>query len=376
MNNVSFSTLFDFQKKSKIKAGDGLPLNEGSYPFYTSSNILKKSINKFLFDGNSLIFGTGGSASVHYCNERFSVSTDCFVTQPKNNDELFLKYIYYFLSGNIHILENGFKGAGLKHISKGYISDVKIPLPPLDQQKKIATILDAADAYRQKTKALIEKYDELTQSLFLELFGDPVRNPKGWEKVPLKDVIVKIGRGKSPKYSEYETGFWAINQKCIQWGVINPIHKKPILESFFLDLKNEFKAKKDDVLVNSTGTGTLGRSSVYNLETDDMIDSHVTIVRPILGDVKSIFLSVFFNQKNIQSEIYRTSVTGSTNQIELNKESFSKFQIYLPDLSIQNQFAERVQAIEAQKAQAQASLAQAEYLFNSLLQRAFKGELV
>ena len=124
MNHISFSNLFDFQKKSKIKAGDGLPLNEGSYPFYTSSNILKKSINKFLFDGNSLIFGTGGSASVHYCNERFAVSTDCFVTQPKNNDELFLKYIYYFLSGNIHILENGFKGAGLKHISKGYISDI------------------------------------------------------------------------------------------------------------------------------------------------------------------------------------------------------------------------------------------------------------
>jgi len=290
------------------------------------------------------------------------------VLQPKK-ENCDTKYLYYFFL-SINVPNTGYN----RHFK--YLKKLKIPLPPLDQQKKIATILDAADAYRQKTKALIEKYDELTQSLFLDMFGDPVRNPKGWKKVPLKDVIVKIGRGKSPKYSEYETGFWAINQKCIQWGVINPIHKKPILESFFLDLKNEFKAKKDDVLVNSTGTGTLGRSSVYNLETDDMIDSHVTIVRPILGDVKSIFLSVFFNQKNIQSEIYRTSVTGSTNQIELNKESFSKFQIYLPDLSIQNQFADSVQAIEAQKAQAQASLAQAEDLFNSLLQRAFKGELV
>jgi type I restriction enzyme S subunit len=235
--------------------------------------------------------------------------------------------------------------------------------------------LDAADAYRQKTKTLITKYEELTQSLFLDMFGDPVRNPMGWEKVPLKGVTVKIGRGKSPKYSEYETGFWAINQKCIKWGVINSIHKKPIVKNFFLDLKNEFKAKKDDVLINSTGTGTLGRSGVYNLETDDMIDSHVTIVRPILENVKSIFLSFFFNQKNIQSEIYRTSVTGSTNQIELNKESFSKFQIYLPPIDIQNQFAERVQAIEVQKTQAQASLVQAEDLFNSLLQKAFKGEL-
>ena len=292
------------------------------------------------------------------------------------NELVFTPYLYRYFKFNKEQSKSQAVGAIYKNLNTAQIKALKIPLPPLDQQKKIAAILDAADAYRQKTKALIEKYDELTQSLFLDMFGDPVSNPKGWKKVPLKDVIVKIGRGKSPKYSEYETGFWAINQKCIQWGVINPIHKKPILESFFLDLKNEFKAKKDDVLVNSTGTGTLGRSSVYNLETEDMIDSHVTIVRPILGDVKSIFLSVFFNQKNIQSEIYRTSVTGSTNQIELNKESFSKFQIYLPDLSIQNQFAERVQAIEAQKAQAQASLAQAEELFNSLLQKAFKGELV
>ena len=70
------------------------------------------------------------------------------------------------------------------NISTKYLR-IKIPLPPLDQQKKIAAILDAADAYRQKTKALIEKYDELTQSLFLDMFGDPVSNPKGWEMVKL-----------------------------------------------------------------------------------------------------------------------------------------------------------------------------------------------
>ena len=335
------------------------------------------SINNRFFDAGTLflaMYGSVGKTGI----SKIPMTTNQAILgiNIKEKDLLDIDYLKYWFKTIKQRLLNRAVGAALPNISLTIVKELKIPLPPLDQQKKIAAILDAADNYRQKTKALIKKYDELTQSLFLELFGDPVRNPKGWEKVPLKDVIVKIGRGKSPKYSEYETGFWAINQKCIQWGVINPIHKKPILESFFLDLKNEFKAKKDDVLVNSTGTGTLGRSSVYNLETDDMIDSHVTIVRPILGDVKSIFLSVFFNQKNIQSEIYRTSVTGSTNQIELNKESFSKFQIYLPDLSIQNQFAERVQAIEAQKAQAQASLAQAEYLFNSLLQRAFKGELV
>ena len=94
MKKVSFGDLFEFQKKSTIKAGDGLPLNQGAYPLYTSSNSLKKSYNEFLFDDRSLIFGTGGSASVHYCKERFAVSTDCFVVKAINEEELCLKYIY------------------------------------------------------------------------------------------------------------------------------------------------------------------------------------------------------------------------------------------------------------------------------------------
>ena len=74
--------------------------------------------------------------------------------------------------------------------NKGDLEGFEFSLPPLDQQKKIAAILDAADAYRQKTKALIEKYDELTQSLFLDMFGDPVTNPKGWENKTIEHITI------------------------------------------------------------------------------------------------------------------------------------------------------------------------------------------
>ena len=361
MNNVSFSTLFDFQKKSKIKAGDGLPLNEGSYPFYTSSNILKKSINKFLFDGNSLIFGTGGSASVHYCNERFAVSTDCFVTQPKNNDEIFLKCIYYFLSGNIHILENGFKGAGLKHISKGYLSDVKIPLPPLDQQKKIAAILDAADAYRQKTKALIEKYDELTQSLFLDMFGDDTGT-----LTELGKVIKTVGGGTPSKDNEQ---YWNGN---IPWASVK-------------DLKSDRLTKTQDFITQSgvdnsatrvVPNGSLivatrmavGRAVIC--EMDVAINQDLKAIQTI-GKINITYLLYLFKSK----KNYFDSVSSGATVKGIKIEHITKLKVNLPNYSKQNQFADSVQAIETQKAQAQASLAQAEDLFNSLLQRAFKGEL-
>ena len=109
-----FSELFDFQKKSKIKAGDGLKIELGKYPFYTSSNVLTKSIDEYLFDKPSLVFGTGGLASVHFCASKFAVSTDCLVAQPKDDKIIFSKYVYHYLSANIHVLEEGFKGAGFK----------------------------------------------------------------------------------------------------------------------------------------------------------------------------------------------------------------------------------------------------------------------
>jgi type I restriction enzyme S subunit len=78
------------------------------------------------------------------------------------------------------------RGATFKEISKTIVQRFEIPLPPLEEQKRIAGILDEADLVRKKTQALIDKYDELAQSLFLDMFGDPVTNPKGWEVKPLE----------------------------------------------------------------------------------------------------------------------------------------------------------------------------------------------
>ena len=127
------------------------------------------------------------------------------------------KYFYFYLSVLQKEIFRKAGGAAQPNISTKEISEFTIPLPPLDQQKKIAAILDAADAYRQKTKALIEKYDELTQSLFLDMFGDPVTNPKGWELFKFKDVL-EIRNGKNQKTIENENGIYPI---CGSGGIMN-----------------------------------------------------------------------------------------------------------------------------------------------------------
>ncbi len=163
-----FDKLLKFLPKSKIQAGDGL--KSGKYPFFTSSATLSKFIDTFNYEDESLIFGSGGNASIHYCNQKFATSTDCFVVN-KDSEDIDVKYVYYYLKSNIKILEDGFKGAGLKHISKKYISEIKIPLLSLQDQKKIAEILSQIENLINKREESIKLLQELTKSTFLDMFG-------------------------------------------------------------------------------------------------------------------------------------------------------------------------------------------------------------
>jgi len=250
-------------------------------------------------------------------------------------------------------------GAIMAGFNSTLLKELKIPLPPLDQQKKIAAILDAADAFRQKTKALISKYDELTQSLFLEMFGDPVTNPKGWSKEKL-DKHIELVNGRAYKREEL------LNQGT-------PVLRIQNLNGgdrwFYSDL--ELPEKK------------------YCYEEDLLFAWSASFGPFIYKGVKAIFHYHIWNC-HLKSTITKSyayylllrltesikSASHGASMLHITKGKMEDWGIIVPPFDLQNKFAERVQAIEAQKAQAQASLEKAEDLFNSLLQRAFKGELV
>lgn len=363
MKHVKFENLFQFQKKSKIKAGDGLKLFEGKYPFYTSSDTLTKSINEYLFDNESLIFGTGGQASIHYCNEKFAVSTDCFVTQPKNSKEVFLKYIYYYLSGNIYILESGFKGAGLKHISKDYLQNIQIPLPPLPQQQKIANILDAADALRQNDKALIAKYDELTQALFLDMFGDPVSNNLNLPFPKIRE-LTNVSQGMQIAIKERHKENGPNRYKYLTVAYLNGRKEEEYIES----PRASVICTKDEILMIRTGnTGQV----VTNVE--GVFHNNFFKIDWDKKRLNKNYLVYFLSNPGIRRDLLKRAST--TTIPDLSHGQFYDLNIIVPPLDLQNQFAVRVAVIEEQKAIAQKSLVKSEELFNSLLQKAFKGEL-
>jgi type I restriction enzyme S subunit len=288
----------------------------------------------------------------------------------KNLDD---KYFYFYLSELQSKILRKAAGAAQPNISTKEISEFKIPLPPLDQQKKIAAILDAADVYRQKTKALIEKYDELTQSLFLDMFGDPVTNPKGWEFKTLNNVCSKITDGTHHSPTPQESGYPYVTAKHVKPFRLDFLSKPShVSKDAHTEIYKRCTPELGDILYIKDGA-TTGIACVNTFDEPISLLSSLALLKPG-NEVNNQYLCYWLNHKGIKQKLISEFMSGAAIK-RFTLKKINSFKLMIPNIELQNQFAERVQAIEEQKAQAQAGLAGAEDLFNSLLQRAFKGEL-
>ena len=261
-------------------------------------------------------------------------------------------------------LLNASQSTSMAAINFKTTSKITIPLPQLDQQKKIAAILDAADAYRQKTKALIEKYDELTQSLFLKMFGDPVGNPKGLPTEQLGDLC-EFYSGRAWKKGE-------LGDKGYKLVRISNLHK-PNFPYWLYDgeLIEKHKIERGDLLFSWAGVQASIDVYIYEGEVA-MLNQHIYNIKPKRSDISKLYL---FNLLQLHLDNLRKSLGGGVGQFHLKKSDITSIKVLIPDFISMKKYMQSLDSLVNQKAQAQASLLQAEDLFNSLLQRAFKGEL-
>lgn len=256
--------------------------------------------------------------------------------------------------------------------------ETKIPLPPLEQQKQIASILDTADAYRQKTKALIEKYDALTQSLFLDMFGDPVTNPKGWKFIPISNLIVqKPDNGffaKKDKYGE--------NGTPVVWltDFIDKIYisEQNLRRAVTQEKDNKYLLEYGDALFcrSSLNVEGIGKCSIAPSEFKEptIFECHIIRVKLDTERVVPEYFRFLTKTAYFRKNVMKNAKTSTMTTI--SQEGISKINVPVPEFQLQLDFKGRLKAIEAQKILAQQELDKADELFNSLLQKAFKGELV
>ena len=370
--------IFDFLPKSKLKAGKGL--EEGKYPFYTSSPELTKYIDIAKYQGESSIFGTGGKASIHFAKSKFSTSTDCIVIQKKANAFIDTQYCYYYLKTNFQIIEKGFHGAGLKHISKDYIQKIKIPIPYKDgkpdllTQKRIAKVLSDAEKLIAKRKESITLLDEFLKATFLEMFGDPVFNRKKWEVRRLDQVTAKITDGKHGDcIDEKGSGYYFLSAKDLINGKLKYHDVREIKKSEFEDVHKRTDLKLYDLLLGNTGAsiGKIGIVLDKEKAQKTTFQKSISIITVKWDLINPFYLKAFFDYNR---KLFVRSSSGSA-MTNLLLSQIRAFKIQIPPLPLQNQFVEIVEKTEALKKQFEESLQELENLYGSLSQKAFKGEL-
>jgi type I restriction enzyme S subunit len=291
------------------------------------------------------------------------------------------KYLYYYLKSiRNKILADAYGGAQ-KHISQGYVKDLIIPLPPLATQKRIAEILDAADALKRKDQQLLKKYDELAQAIFIDMFGDPVKNEKGWEVKTIEQMVKKskhsIKRGPfggalkkeifvDDGYLVYEQ-FHALNND-FNFG------RYYITEEKYNELI-AFDVKPNDIIISCSGV-YLGKLAIVPENSKPGIINQALLKLTLDENVyKNDFFVKVFTQENFKNT-YFDSDRGAAIPNFPPMATFKQFKFICPPIEKQNEYLLIVKNHQKQIGLYTNGDTKTDNLFQTLTQKAFNGELV
>jgi type I restriction enzyme S subunit len=364
---------------TKIKTGklDANASNEnGQYPFFTCSKIALK-IDTYSYDCECVLVAGNGDLNVKYYNGKFDAYQRTYIVESNNYDVLSVKYLYFFLDKYIEKLRELSIGGVIKYIKLGNLTDALLPLPPLKIQNRITEVLDRASEIVDKRKKQIMLLDQFTKSVFIEMFGDPVTNPKGWELIKLGVCVSKIENGYSPvclQRSAAENEYGVLKLSAVTNGYYAENENKALPEG--MPFRVEIEVKENDLLMTRKNTYELVGMSCYIYKTRSQLMMSDIIFRLITKDnVHKVYLWKLINDSSFRRKI-RALANGSAGSMpNISKERLLGLTIPLPPLNLQNQFAAIVEQVEREKRSLNSGLEKLELTYKSLMQKAFNGEL-
>lgn len=264
-------------------------------------------------------------------------------------------------------------GANINNLKNGHLDDLEIPLPPLSEQRRIAAILDQAEALRTQRRAALAQLDSLTQSLFLDMFGDPVTNSKGWPVGQIADLLESASYGTSEKSSS--TGAYPV----LRMNNLTRAGELDLTDLKYMDLPpsafDRYLAKPGDVLFNRTNSAELvGKTAMVPAGAPALAYAGYLVRLRVNAKNEPVYLTRFLNT-GYAKRMLRGMCKSIVGMANINAKEIQAMKIALPPLPLQQTFATRVLAVEALKAQHRAALAELDGLFASLQQRAFAGSL-
>ena len=274
-----------------------------------------------------------------------------------------LLYLYYCLLSKQNYFESNSTGSTFKAISSKVINNTIIQFPPKPTQLSIVSELDKLNELIQIKKEQLKDYDTLAQSIFYEMFGDPVENEKGWEVKKLKDISRKIGDGLhgTPEYSELDTSWYFINGNNLENGCISIKSTTKKVTDF---VRKKYYVEMDDFTLLVSINGTLGKSAFYNGENVILGKSACYI--KLNKDVNKLFIYEIIRGEYFKR--YAESVCTGTTIRNVSLKAMREFPIIYPPLPLQHSFAQKIEQIEQQKAAIQKTITDLETLLAARMQ--------
>lgn len=385
------------------KANDCMDVRDGThdspkyvsegYPLVTSKNLVNGSIDfstctfiskddheaiskrSAVDDGDILYAMIGTIGNPVIVNKSCDFSIKNVALFKFNNENVFNRYIYHFLNSDIasRQFNNVSRGGTQKFVSLGNIRSLQIPLPPLPEQKRIAAILDKADSLRRKNQQAIQLADKFLRAVFLDMFGDPVTNPKGWIISFLSEVCIKITDGTHHSPPIMGTGIPYITAKHIKqtgveffndpWFISRESHK---------DIFSRCNPERHDVLYIKDGA-TTGLAAINEYDFEFSMLSSLALLKPNKAFLLPEFLTMFLNHPRSKSMIIANMAGAAITRLTLAK--IKEIQIPIPPIAEQQKFSLLYWNVKALLKKTRNCVEFSDNEFNSLSQKAFAGEL-
>ncbi|WP_085298906.1 restriction endonuclease subunit S [Cognaticolwellia mytili] len=375
-NNSSWS-LVALKDIATLKRGYDLPINsriKGDIPIY-AANGRNGTHNEAKLAGPGVITGRSGTiGKVHFTESAYwPLNTALYVTNFHGNDP---KWVFYMLKA--FKLDRFVQGAGVPTLNRNLVHDELIPLPPLDEQKRISAILDKADAIRRKRQQAINLADDFLRSAFLDMFGDPIANNKKWDVTNLGELAPNKGDMVDGPFGS------SVNTKTdyIEYGEIPVIRTKNVsLAGEFISKDLKFMTRDKYLTIYRshvvpgdivlTKVGTIGNVCIFPEQYKEAVLSTTGSCRIRVDESKINKTYLFYFLKYYRPKMHEIASAGV--QPFLNMKHIKGFQVPMPERELQNKFDTLVQKVAT--SQKLFNKASKEKLFDSLSQKAFAGDL-
>lgn len=336
----------------------------------------KVSESQFLRQGDILVCTSSGSKELvgkaAFIDEDLPMVFGAFCKVVRPNIEC-CKYMGHFFQSPYyrkHISEAS-AGANINNLRNEHIADLHFPLPPLEEQHKIAAVLDRVSDLIAKRRTQLDKLEELVKSRFVEMFGDPEINTKNWRVLPMSKIC-SVGSSKRIYQSEQSSSgvpFWRISDltSLISTGTVAP--ELYIPEERFKELKSQGQVPNPgDILI--TSRGTLGQC--YIVKENDRFyfqDGMISWLSGYMDGVTPLYISYLFNMKEFRKQM--DFMQAGSTVAYLSIAMIKKLKVMLPPIELQNQFAAFVDQTEKTKTAISRSLEKLETLKKALMQEYF-----